>query len=110
MRASNARASRADEFAKRSYIWSVGTDATGIHGQAEIFRLLDAKAGVVELSEAVTFRGNQAVAPRQIHRARRPARIPRLSYDVEEVVPISPIPHNSSGCSGYTFDASRSLP
>src|ERR1700735_3297175 len=95
-----ARPSRANEFAQRSDVWSVGAHTTGIHGQSQHLCLLDTKAGVVKFCEAVAFRRHQAVAPRQIHRPRRPMRASRLSYDIEEIVPVSPIPHNSSRAPG----------
>src|SRR5580658_7857809 len=100
---SDTRSSRTDEFAKGTYVWPVRADAASIHRQAEIFRLFYAEAGVVEFSEAVTFRRHQAIAARQIHWARRAARTPWLSYDIEKIVPVTLIPHNSSRRCGYSL-------
>jgi len=97
------RASRANEFSKRGDVWSVGTDAARIHGQTQHLRLLDTKASVIKFREAVAFRRDQAVATRQIYGARRPVCAPRLSYDIEKLVPVSPIPHNSSRYPGKSL-------
>ena len=61
----NATGWHAKEFTKRSDIRAVRTDAACVHRQTEIFRLLDAQAGFIQLGEAVTFGGHQAVAARQ---------------------------------------------
>jgi hypothetical protein len=56
--------------------------------------LFDAEAGIIELGQAVTLGRRQAVASRQVDRARRAMRVPALSNDIEELVPVSPIPHD----------------
>jgi hypothetical protein len=56
--------------------------------------LFDTEAGVIELGQAVSFGWRDAVASRKVDRAWRAMRVPSLSYDVEEVVPVSPVPHD----------------
>src|SRR5271163_3021670 len=87
------RAAGAIELAQRGDIRAVGADAAGVHGQTEIFRLLDAQAGLVQFGEAVAFRGHQAIAVRKVHGTRRAMRAPPFPDNQEEVVPVSSIPH-----------------
>jgi hypothetical protein len=90
---SEARAGGADEFAQGGNVGAVGADAAGVHGEAESFGLLDAEAGVVQFSEAVPFGGDEAIAARTVHGTQRAMVVPALAYDIEEVVPVSPVPH-----------------
>src|SRR5271155_4156784 len=87
------RAAGAIELAQRGDIRAVGADAAGVHGQTEIFRLLDAQAGLVQFGEAVAFRGHEAIAVRKVHGTRRAMRAPPFPDNQEEVVPVSSIPH-----------------
>jgi len=89
----NAGAGGADKFAQGGDVGAVGADAAGVHGEAEIFGLLDAEAGVVEFGEAVAFGRREPVAARAVHGAQRAMIVPALAHDIEEVVPISPVPH-----------------
>jgi hypothetical protein len=98
-----SRTASAIELTQRRNIWPVRTDAAGIHRQTQIFRLLDAQPGVVQFRETITFRGNQSIAARKIHRTRRPVCAPALSYDGCKIIPVSSIPHvppNAPGSSG----------
>src|SRR5277367_7063364 len=87
------RAAGAIELAERGDVGTVGADAAGIHGQTEIFRLLDAQAGLIQFGEAVAFRGHQTIAVRKIHGTRRAMCAPPFPDNQEEVVPVSSIPH-----------------
>jgi hypothetical protein len=89
-----AGAGGADVFAESGDVGAQGADTAGVHGHTEIFCLLDAETGIIEFGEAVAFRGREAISARHIHRARRAVGVPPLSNDVEEVVPISPVPHH----------------
>ena len=69
------------------------TDAPCIYRQTQILRLLNAQPSIVQLSETITFRGNQSITARKIHRTRRPVRAPALSCNCGEIVPVPSIPH-----------------
>jgi hypothetical protein len=88
-----AGAGGAEIVSQRCNVRPIGTDAAGVNGKAEALRLIDAQTGVVEFSEAVAFGGREAVGPGTVHRTERAAHVPSLSHDIEEIVPISTVPH-----------------
>src|ERR1700693_4757436 len=88
-----ARAGSSDVVSERRDIRSVGSHAARVNRQTQVLCLFDAEAGIVELRQAVALGRRQAVASRQVDRARRAMRVPALSNDIEELVPVSPIPH-----------------
>jgi hypothetical protein len=89
-----AGAGGADVFAESGDVGAERADTACVNGDAEIFGLFDAETGIIEFGEAVAFRGCEPISAGHIHGARRPVRMPPLSYDVEEVVPISAVPHH----------------
>jgi hypothetical protein len=90
-----AGAGGAEIFAQGCYVRAVRADAAGIHGEAEALGLLDAQARVVKFGEAVAFSRQHAVAPCEVHRSRRPMQVVPLSNYVEELVPVTTVPHTS---------------
>ena len=88
-----SRAARAIKLPQRRNIRSIGTDAAGIHRQSQILCLLNAQPGIIQFSQTITFRGNQPISSREIHRARRPVRAPALSYNGGKIIPVPSIPH-----------------
>src|ERR1700679_3853143 len=82
-----SRAARAIKLPQRRNIRSIGPDAAGIHRQSQILCLLNAQPGIIQFSQTITFRGNQPIASREIHRARRPVRAPALSYNGGKIIP-----------------------
>ena len=88
-----SRAAGSIELPKRRHVGPIRTDAPGVYRQSQILRLFNAQAGVVQLSQAITFRGHQTIAARKIHRTRRPVRAPTLPYNGSKIIPVSTIPH-----------------
>jgi hypothetical protein len=95
-----SRAAGPIELPQRRNVRAIRTDAPCIYRQTQILRLLNAQPSIVQLSETITFRGNQSIAARKIHRTRRPVRAPALSYNCGEIVPVPSIPHYSPQCPG----------
>src|SRR5215468_9127275 len=87
------RASSADIFTKRGDVGSVGTHAPSIYGESEQLGLLDAQAGIVEFGEAIAFGGYETIEHGSIERPRRAALGGSLVDDVEELSPVSTVPH-----------------
>ena len=90
-----AGAGGAEILPQGCYVRVVRTHAASVHGEAEALGLLDAQAGVVKLGEAVTFSRQQysGCRPGKIHRPRRAVRTVPLSNYVEELVPVTTVPH-----------------
>jgi hypothetical protein len=88
-----SRAAGPIELPKRRNVGPVRTDPAGVYRQSQILRLFNAQPCVVQLSEAITFGGNQAIAAREIHRTRRPVRAPPFPYNGGKIIPVSTIPH-----------------
>jgi hypothetical protein len=87
------RASSADIFTKRGDVGSVGTHASSIYGESEQLSLLDAQAGIVELGEAIAFGGYEAIEHGSIQRPWWATLGGSLVDDVEELSPVSTVPH-----------------
>ncbi len=103
-----ARARGTHIIPKRGDVGAVGADATRVHWQSKKLGLFDAEACIVQFSQAISFSRGEAVAQGSVHRTRRPIHLPALSYDMEEIVPISPVPHEALriqcvGCSISAF-------
>jgi hypothetical protein len=84
----------AQKFAQRRHIRPVAPHAPGIDRQPEHFGLLDAQPRIIKLREAIAFGGRQAIPSRRCHRTWRAVIVPPLPNNIEEVVPVSAIPHN----------------
>jgi hypothetical protein len=104
---SEAGAGGAEVLSQSCHVRAVRADAAGIHGKPKALGLLDAQAGIIEFREAVAFSRQNAVAPGKINRSRRAIRAVPFSNYVEELVPVTTVPHGflpnlptrSIGCS-----------
>ena len=69
---SGGAAGGGDEIAQRGNVRAVGANAAGVHGQTQLLGNIDIDARVVQLGQAETRGGLDAVQSSRIHGPRRP--------------------------------------
>ena len=87
---------RADKVAEDGNVGTVGTDATGVNREAELFGLLEVDSSIVEFRKAETLRGQNAIQTRRINRTRRAMTAPRATSYLVELLPIAFLPSGHS--------------
>src|SRR5262249_29063669 len=87
---------RANEVAQNSDVGTVDADASSVHWETKLLCLLEIHASIVKFGQTKALRGQNAIQPRGIHRARRAVTPPGASRYLVELMPIAFLPSGHS--------------
>src|SRR5277367_7098461 len=82
----------ADEIAQGGDVWTVGTNAAGVHGKSETLREVKIDAGVVQLRQTETCGWLNAIHAGRIDRTRRTMTMPRAASQFVKLFPVAFVP------------------